>query len=99
MSFYNWSMENGYNDDLSIDRIDSTKGYSPENCRWVTKKDQSRNLKSNILITYNGKTQCIAAWTEELGLKKHSLYQAKKRGLSDDEAIRHSILLIGGAAR
>lgn len=99
MSFYSWSMQNGYGEDLTIDRIDSTKSYSPENCRWVTKKDQSRNLKSNILLTFNGKTQCASAWAEELGIKKDSLYRAKKRGLSDDDAINYGISLNGGVAR
>ena len=97
MDFYNWSMANGYNDDLSIDRIDGTKGYSPENCRWVTWKEQSRNLKSNVMITYNGKTQCATAWAEELGFKKDQVYRAKKRGLSDAEVIKYCILLNGGA--
>ena len=99
MSFYTWAMENGYKDDLSVDRIDSTKGYSPENCRWVTAKEQSRNLKSNTVMTYNGKTQCIAAWIEEFGFKSQLLYQLKKRGLSDEEAIEYYIAFNGGVTK
>lgn len=44
-SFYDWSMSNGYNDSLTIDRIDNDKGYSPQNCRWVTMKEQRQNQR------------------------------------------------------
>lgn len=43
IAFYQWSIENGYDKDLSIDRIDNSKGYFPDNCRWATKKEQQNN--------------------------------------------------------
>lgn len=43
-AFYNWSMENGYNDNLTIDIIDSSKGYSPDNCRWITIKENQEKI-------------------------------------------------------
>jgi hypothetical protein len=99
MSFYTWSMENGYKDDLTIDRIDSTKDYSPDNCRWVTRKEQSRNINRNVLLTYKGKTQCISAWIEELGFKSVLLYQLKKRCSSDEEAMEQYIAFNGGMSK
>jgi hypothetical protein len=45
MSFYTWSMNNGYREDLSIDRIDNDKGYSPNNCRWATIQEQRHNQR------------------------------------------------------
>lgn len=72
-AFYAWSMANGYADNLTIDRIDNNKGYSPDNCRWATVKEQSNNRRNNHLITYNGKTQTMTQWAEELGINKSTL--------------------------
>jgi hypothetical protein len=72
-SFYSWAIENGYADDLTIDRIDNNKGYFPHNCRWATYKEQANNKRTNHLITYNGKTQNIAQWAKELGIKRVTL--------------------------
>lgn len=51
-------------DKHEIDRIDGTKGYCPENCRWVTCTEQQRNRSSNVLLTHNGTTKTMAEWAE-----------------------------------
>lgn len=56
-----------------IDRIDNNKGYYKENCRWITPKQNNRNRRNNHLITYDGKTQCIAAWAEEIGINENTI--------------------------
>lgn len=66
--FKDWALSHGYTDELTIDRIDNNKGYSPENCRWITLKEQMSNRRFCNLITYNGKTQSLAQWCEELHL-------------------------------
>lgn len=73
MAFYNWSMANGYQDDLTIDRIDNDKGYSPDNCRWVTMLEQAQNTSKNVNITYKGKTQTISAWSRETGIPPNTI--------------------------
>lgn len=77
-AFYNWSMSNGYNDNLTIDRIDVNGNYEPNNCRWVTMKQQNRNSRHNIKSTYNNETHCLSEWCEILGLNynnvKYRLY-------------------------
>ena len=68
IAFKEWALLHGYTDELFIDRIDNNKGYSPENCRWVTMKVQQNNKQNSRLITYKGKTQTLAQWCNELGL-------------------------------
>ena len=83
--FREWALENGYKDGLTIDRIDNEKGYSPENCRWVDRKTQNRNYSRNHLITYMGKTQCIADWAEELNINRATILFRIKSGKPLDE--------------
>jgi len=66
--FKKWALENGYKNELTIDRIDVNKGYSPENCRWITNKEQQNNRRDSHTVTYMGKTQTLAQWCEELNL-------------------------------
>lgn len=53
-NFYNWAMANGYNDTLTIDRIDNDKGYNEDNCRWVTRQEQVDNRRSSKSVIYEG---------------------------------------------
>ena len=62
LSFYAWAMANGYQDNLSIDRIDYDADYSPENCRWVDAQTQANNSRWNTVIEYNGEKHTMADW-------------------------------------
>lgn len=66
--FKEWAIKNGWQNDLTIDRIDYDKNYEPSNCRWVDMKTQHNNTSSNKFLTYKGKTQSLALWCEELNL-------------------------------
>ena len=57
----------------SLDRINNSMGYSKDNCRWATKKEQCRNLRSNKLVTYMGETKCISEWSEILKIPRAKL--------------------------
>jgi hypothetical protein len=91
MSFYNWSIRNGYSEDLTLDRIDPNGNYEPANCRWVTMKEQNRNRRDNKLITYEGITKCIADWAEILGVKSATLRQRLRYGWTVERAFTEKI--------
>lgn len=82
--FYEWAIANGYRDDLTIDRINNDKGYSPDNCRWATRKAQNNNRRNNHKLTHNGETLTISQWGERTGL--------------DEALIRDRIVKLGWSA-
>jgi hypothetical protein len=73
INFYNWSMENGYENNLTIDRINNNSNYEPDNCRWTTVKEQNRNKGSNHLININGETKTISQLAEEVGIHQQTM--------------------------
>ena len=86
--FKAWALANGYADDLTIERNDSTGNYEPSNCRWATTKEQAVNKKSNVMVTFNGKTQTISQWAEELGINYFTLQsRITKRHWSIERAL------------
>lgn len=68
-AFKTWSLNNGYKNNLTIDRIDVNGNYEPSNCRWATQKVQCNNKRNNKYITYKGRTQTLSEWCDELGLE------------------------------
>lgn len=73
LNFYNWAISNGYKNGLSIERIDVNGNYEPNNCKWITLKQQYYNKRNNFIITYKNKTHCLAEWAEILGINKNTL--------------------------
>lgn len=76
--FFEWAYNNGYNETLFIDRIDNSKDYTPQNCRWASRKIQDRNRTCNQTITYQNQTLCYADWERKLGYRKGLLSQRIK---------------------
>lgn len=72
--FKEWSLNNGYREGLSIDRINNNGDYSPENCRWVDTYTQGNNKRNNVLIEYGGRTQTLSQWARELGVPTKNLH-------------------------
>lgn len=86
-AFYDWAMTSGYQDDLSIDRINNDKGYSPDNCRWATRKVQERNKSRNRLVELNGKTKTLAEWCEIYAVDYDKARSCLRYGGSPEEAL------------
>ena len=92
MPFGDWALANGYQDGLTIDRIDYDGNYCPENCRWITQHDQNRNRTNNRYVTYNGITKTMTDWAEEYGINLRTLKSRLDAGLSIEDALTRPIM-------
>jgi hypothetical protein len=73
---------------MTIDRKNNSKGYDPGNCRWATQKQQQRNRRSNLLITYAGRTQTLVEWAEETGIGRQTIKtRISRSGWSIEQAL------------
>lgn len=72
-NFFKWALANGYSDNLTIDRIDSSKGYSPENCRWVDLYVQNNNRRTVKQIEYHSETHSLSEWSRILKINRKTL--------------------------
>ena len=75
-NFKKWALSHGYRNDLTIDRIDNNKGYSPDNCRWVTPSQNCCNRSTTHFVTAFGKRESLMEWSRELNISYNTL---KKR--------------------
>ncbi|MDU2284137.1 hypothetical protein [Clostridium sp.] len=87
MNFYNWSLNNGYNENLSIDRIDFNGNYEPCNCRWADDTLQANNKRNNIVLEYNGEKYTLPEWARKLKLPYTTLANRYRRGKSIEEIL------------
>ena len=86
-SFFNWALQNGYNNDLTIDRIDVNGNYEPKNCRWATKAEQALNKRNNFILEYKGVKKPLSEWVKEYQFNRTTLLNRLKRGWSVEEAL------------
>lgn len=86
-AFYDWAMNNGYKDNLTIDRIDVNGSYSPDNCRWITNDEQQRNKRNTKYVTYKGVTKSLTDWCESLGLNYDNVKQRLYHGWTIEKSL------------
>lgn len=87
-AFEAWALNNGYDDSLSIDRINVNGGYSPDNCRWVTGVAQANNRRSSTHYEYDGQTHTVAEWSRIYSIPYGRLYKWLSKGLSFEEIFK-----------
>lgn len=98
--FEKWSLENGYDETApkgvcTLDRIDVNGNYEPSNCRWISLSEQGNNRRNTIRLTYNGKTQTLLEWANELGMSHDNLYNRYYEGWDVDRLLQPNAEKVG----
>ena len=88
-NFRDWAHENGYEAGLEIDRIDNNGNYSPDNCRWATRKQNTRNTSKTIFLNAFGERKSLADWAEDdrCVVERKTLWRRLKDGWNVEDAI------------
>lgn len=87
IEFYNWSVNNGYKENLTLDRIDNDGNYYPENCRWVTRYVQNNNTRRNVFVEFHGQKMTIAQLAKNFNLSPKTVGERYKNGYTGDDLV------------
>ena len=90
--FKEWAMENGYNDLLTIDRIDTSRNYEPDNCRWVSQKMQQNNKSNNRILEFNGVCCTLAEWSDITGIGVSTIWARLKYGWTVERTLSEPVV-------
>jgi hypothetical protein len=85
--------------DHTLDRIDNERGYSPDNCRWATWKEQQNNRRGNRYLEFHGETKTCAEWSKEAGISPATLCKRLKRGWPVEKALIQAVRLCKSGVR
>lgn len=92
-AFRDWAMASGYNPNAkrgqcTLERMDVNGNYEPSNCRWATQKEQCNNLRKNLVIEIDGRSQTVKQWAEECGLDEAKIRYRYKHGYTGIDLIK-----------
>ncbi len=85
--FYNWAIENGYKDGLTLDRINLNGNYEPSNCKWSTPKEQSNHRRNSRYITFNNETKTAKQWCDLYKISQTTFNDRLNRGWTIEQAL------------
>ena len=86
-AFRDWSMNNGYTEELTLDRRDVNGSYTPDNCRWTDDETQRNNTRRNVFVTIEGDTKTLAQWARVVGVTTSTMHTRYNEGLRGIELI------------
>ena len=86
-SFYDWAIANGYEERLTIERINVNGNYEPSNCKWATMEQQANNKRSSAFITFNGETHTMSEWANITGIKYSTIRSRRRLGYSPEQIL------------
>lgn len=86
-NFYNWAVNNGYRENLTIERTDIDKDYEPSNCKWITNEEQANNRRTCNFITYQGETLNMSQWSKKLGISYNKIQKRYHDGLPPEKIL------------
>jgi|SRR5690625_188574 len=90
-NFESWAVKSGYEEGLSIERIDVNGNYDPFNCTWIPRSEQSNNTRRSTSYEFNGKKQSLKDWSLELGINYSTLTGRLRRGWTVERAFTQSV--------
>lgn len=85
INFRDWALNNGYQDNLTLERIDCNGNYCPDNCTWATMKEQQNNKRNTIRFGVNGEEHSVSEWADITGIAAPTLTWRLQHGWSEDE--------------
>ena len=97
--FIDWALSHGYKEGLQIDRKDNAKGYSPDNCRFITSQENESNRRNNVLLTVGNETKTLSEWSRVMGCKKDLIASRLKLGWTPETAVLTPARKIIGARK
>lgn len=91
MSFYNWAIKNGYEDNLTLERVNVDGNYEPTNCTWITIAEQQLNKRNTIYVEHNGERERLSDLSNRIGISWKTLKYRLEQNYKYEDLIKPAI--------